>query len=94
MVTFCRHVATPKMANMLEQGDTPLLPPARLEEIGYKIAAYPLTLLSAAMRAMQEALTTLQTGHHPDHLLDFATLRDMVGFTAYYTAEQQYTTHD
>lgn len=30
----------PKMANIDEGGMTPALPPARLEEIGFKIAAY------------------------------------------------------
>ena len=40
--------ALPQMANLVEGGDTPLLPPARLEALGYRIAAYPLTLLSAA----------------------------------------------
>lgn len=91
MRTFCRQVSGPKLANMVEQGDTPVLPPAQLEEIGYKIAAYPLTLLSAAARAMQEALTHLKAGRHPEHLLEFARLREIVGFPAYYAAEQKYT---
>lgn len=53
---------TPKLANMLEGGKTPVLPPAQLEEIGYKIAAYPLTLLSRAVSAMNEALDDLKYG--------------------------------
>ena len=53
---------TPKLANMLEGGKTPVLPPAQLEEIGYKIAAYPLTLLSRAVSAMNEALEDLKYG--------------------------------
>jgi 2-methylisocitrate lyase-like PEP mutase family enzyme len=91
MRAFCAQVPGPKMANMVEQGDTPVLSPARLEEIGYKIAAYPLTLLSAAAWAMQEALTALQNGQHPQRLLDFAALRQLVGFPEYYEAEQRYT---
>ncbi len=91
MQAFCAQVPGPKMANMVEQGDTPLLPPAHLEEIGYKIAAYPLTLLSAAAYAMQEALAALRVGQPPQHLLDFAALRQLVGFPAYYEAEQHYT---
>jgi 2-methylisocitrate lyase-like PEP mutase family enzyme len=82
------------MANMVEQGDTPLLPPDRLAELGYKIAAYPLTLLSAATRAMQEALTALKIGHHPERLLEFTTLRELVGFPVYYEAEQNYAINE
>jgi 2-methylisocitrate lyase-like PEP mutase family enzyme len=83
MVTFCREIPGAKMANLVENGDTPLLPPARLEEIGYRIAAYPLTLLSAATRAMQEALASLAAGTAPDRLLDFGDLQETVGFRAY-----------
>ncbi|MBI1879806.1 MAG: carboxyvinyl-carboxyphosphonate phosphorylmutase, partial [Chloroflexi bacterium] len=80
--------------NMVEQGDTPLLPPAYLAEIGYKIAAYPLTLLSAATYAMQEALVALKKGRQPERLLDFSTLQDIVGFSAYFEAEQKYAVRD
>jgi 2-methylisocitrate lyase-like PEP mutase family enzyme len=83
MVTFCREIPGAKMANLVENGDTPLLPPARLEEIGYRIAAYPLTLLSAATRAMQEALASMAAGTAPDRLLDFGDLQETVGFRAY-----------
>lgn len=94
MVAFCTRISGPKMANMVEQGETPVLPPDRLEALGYKIAAYPLTLLNAAARAMQESLVALKQGQHPDRLLDFATLRELVGFPAYYEAEQNYVIND
>lgn len=94
MRAFCTQVSGPKMANMVEQGETPILPPHRLQEIGYKIAAYPLTLLSAAARAMQEALAALKRGQSPERLLDFAALRELVGFPAYYEAEQNYVIND
>ncbi|MBF0130670.1 MAG: isocitrate lyase/PEP mutase family protein [Alphaproteobacteria bacterium] len=83
MRAYCDAVPGAKMANMLEQGKTPVLPPARLEEIGYKIAAYPLTLMSAAMRAMQRTLAALSAGVPPDGLMDFAEIQDIVGFPAY-----------
>jgi len=59
MKRICDEVPGHQMANMVEDGDTPVLPPERLEAIGYKIAAYPLTLLSAATRAMNDALHAL-----------------------------------
>jgi 2-methylisocitrate lyase-like PEP mutase family enzyme len=83
METLCREIPVPSMANMVEQGDTPILPPDRLEALGYRIAAYPLTLLSSAARAMREALAELAAGRHPRELLDFSELRGIVGFDTY-----------
>ncbi len=91
MARVCEAVPAPAMANMVEQGDTPVLPPARLEQLGYRIAAYPLTLLSAAMKAMEQALAEMAAGRHPDALLkDFAELREVVGFEDYYATEESY----
>jgi len=81
---------TPKLANMLEGGSTPILPPTELEAIGYKIAAYPLTLLSRAVAAMNEALGDLKEGREVDGLLTFPELREVVGFDAYYEEEERY----
>ncbi len=83
MATVCGEVPGVKMANMVEQGDTPVLPPERLEALGYGLAAYPLTLLSAAMRAMEEALAALASGRTPERLLEFSRLRSLVGFPDY-----------
>jgi 2-methylisocitrate lyase-like PEP mutase family enzyme len=83
MERVCREVPGHHLANMVEGGDTPLLPPERLAELGFKIAAYPLSLLSAATRAMQEALAALAAGRSPSALLPFAELREIVGFDAY-----------
>jgi len=33
--------------------------------MGYRIAAYPLTLLNVAVRAMQDALADLRAGRSP-----------------------------
>lgn len=91
MRRVCGEVPGVHMANLVEGGTTPLLPPAVLADIGYRIAAYPLTLLSAAMKAMTEALAEMKAGRHPDaQLLDFADLRRLVGFDAYYEAESRY----
>jgi 2-methylisocitrate lyase-like PEP mutase family enzyme len=83
MRVLCQELPGVKMANLVEGGDTPILTPERLEEIGYKIAAYPLTLLSAATRAMQEALAKLSRGDEPERLLGFDELRKIVGFEEY-----------
>lgn len=39
---------------MLEGGGkTPILTPHELEEVGYKLAVYPLSLMGVSLRAMQ-----------------------------------------
>ena len=52
MTEICRSPPGPKMANIVEGGLTPELSIEALQAIGYSLAAYPLTLLAAAMRAM------------------------------------------
>ena len=84
MRRICAEAPGLHLANLLEDGETPLLPPAALGAIGYRLAAYPLTLLSAAMRAMIESLEDMTAGRHPQgRLLGFAELRRRVGFEAY-----------
>jgi len=94
MREYCKRVPGPKLANMLEQGDTPILPPEVLREMGYTIAAYPLTLMSSAVKAMEVALGELKSGD-PGRvqplLKDFAEIREIVGFDAYYTEETKYS---
>lgn len=90
MERLCAAIEGPKMANMVEGGDTPILPPARLEALGYQIAAYPLTLMSAAVRAMMEALDALGAGETPERMVDFETLREIVGFPEYDREQARY----
>jgi 2-methylisocitrate lyase-like PEP mutase family enzyme len=73
------------MVNLVEGGDTPLLPRERLEQLGFRIAAYPLTLLAVAAHALEDALARMRTGGHPaeSERLSFAALRELVGFPAY-----------
>ena len=51
MRRYCLEVDGPKMANLIEGGKTPLLSPSRLQQIGYSIAVYPLTLLNVSIAA-------------------------------------------
>lgn len=90
MRRFCTEVPGPKMANMVEQGRTPVLPPAELEAIGYAVAAYPLTLMLASLAAMTQALDALKEGRCPQELASFETLKDVVGFSEYYDEEMRY----
>ena len=62
MRRFCAAMHKPCMANLVPGGKTPVLPAAQLQEIGYKLALYPVMLLSSAIAAMQATLTALQPG--------------------------------
>lgn len=90
MARYCNEVPGPKMANMVEQGNSPFLAPPRLEEIGYKIAIYPVSLMLASIAASNRVLATLNQGHDTNANATFQELQDIVGFPAYYEDEKKY----
>ena len=90
MARYCAEVPGPKMANLIEHGRTPLLSPARLEALGYSIAVYPLTQLSAAIRAMRASLAAISAGEVADNVLDFRELTAAVGFDHYHALAARY----
>ena len=80
------------MANIVEGGLTPNLAMNELSELGYQIAAYPLTLLSAAMNAMKITLGRMTIDQPRNNLLlDFGELRKDIGFDDYYENSEAYT---
>ena len=87
---YCENVPGPKMANMVEQGKTPLLRPEKLQKIGYKIVACPLTLMLAGIRAMENVLKDMLSGNQTQETAEFAHLREIVGFPEYYETEKKY----
>jgi len=90
MRRYCADVDGPKMANMIEGGRTPLLPPAELQALGYSIAVYPLTALNVAIVAIREALASLKRGQRPAAAMEFDGLKQAVGFPEYYAEEARY----
>lgn len=91
MREICAATDAPNMANIVEGGETPDLSREVLQDIGYRIAAYPLTLMSAAMRAMVQTLGQLAKDQPRDGLMDFGDLRKRIGFDDYYAASEIYT---
>ncbi len=90
MQRYCSEVSGTKMANLIENGKTPILPYDQLEAMGYAIAVYPLSLLSASVKAMQETLKSIKTGDQPQNVLHFEALQSAVGFPEYYAGEKKY----
>ena len=94
MRRFCTAMKRPCMANLLPSGKTPMLPPAQLQNIGYKLAVYPILLMSSAIAAMQAALTALRPGATTPQppSISFTDLQKLVGFPAYWDRETRYQT--
>lgn len=92
MEIICREVPGYKMANMVEGGATPILPMQELQDMGFRLVAWPLTLLSASMQAMETALQQLKADDPRTGLMDFATLQDRIGFSDYYARAAAYGT--
>jgi len=83
MRRVCAEAPGIHLANLVHGGSTPILPPDELEAIGYRIAAYPVALLSAATRAMNDALRAIRAGEAFDPGVSFEELRAIVGFDRY-----------
>jgi 2-methylisocitrate lyase-like PEP mutase family enzyme len=92
MRRFCAAMKRPCMANLLPSGKTPMLPPAQLQNIGYKLAVYPILLMSSAIAAMQAALTALRPGATTPQppSISFTDLQKLVGFPDYWDRETRY----
>jgi 2-methylisocitrate lyase-like PEP mutase family enzyme len=92
MRSFCSAIRKPCMANMVPGGKTPILPPSELERLGYKLALYPVMLLSSAIAAMQATLEALRPGAAvtAPPTVSFTQLQTIVGFPAYWERETRY----
>jgi 2-methylisocitrate lyase-like PEP mutase family enzyme len=96
MRRFCSAMKRPCMANMVPGGKTPVVPPDRLQQIGYKLALYPVMLLSAAIAAMQSTLEALRPGATEPACpsVSFTELQSVVGFPQYWERETKYRSPD
>lgn len=90
MEAICRRVPGHHLANMLEEGATPILEDQVLEAMGFKLIAHPFTAFGASIAAMKEALRALREGRPPDKRLPWEELKKDVGFPDYYEEEDRY----
>ncbi|MEV6083987.1 methylisocitrate lyase [Streptomyces parvulus] len=84
---FRRAVDVPLLANLTEFGKTPLLDVRTLENIGFNIALYPVTLLRIAMGAVEDGLRTIAAEGTQESLLPRMQTRsrlyELLGYDAY-----------
>jgi 2-methylisocitrate lyase-like PEP mutase family enzyme len=90
MKRVIKEVPGHHMINLIEDGETPLLEMNELEDIGFKIAVFPLTLMSASVKTMQESLRNMKNKTYNTNVSKFSDLRDIVGFNEYYEIEDKY----
>jgi 2-methylisocitrate lyase-like PEP mutase family enzyme len=94
MKRFCRTVPRPCLANMVFEGKTPVLPAAELQEIGYRLAVYPVAGLTAVISALRQSYASIVPGSgipQPQHLT-FPELQEAVGFPGYWDREKRFAT--
>ena len=78
-----RRAPKPTVANMIEQGKTPVLPHSTLAELGFQLVLYPLTGLYASVKALETVYGTLleqgTTQGHEDRLIAFEDFNELIG---------------
>ena len=90
METICREAPGHHLANMLEDGATPVLSNAALEAMGFKLVAHPFALLGSSILAMKKTLAILSKGGTPGERVSFKELKEDVGFDEYYREQERY----
>jgi methylisocitrate lyase len=89
-----RSLPPPLVANMVEQGLTPQLPPDELAAMGFQLIVYPLSGLYAATRAMQEIYARLRSDGHTldvrDRLMTFPEFNRLVGLDEKYALDARF----
>lgn len=89
--TFPDH---PLIANMVEKGRTPVLTKTELEQLGYKIAIFPVTALLASVQAMTQVYEHFKDSgssvQNPVELYDFGELSKLMGFEDVWEFEKRF----
>ncbi|MEK7944313.1 isocitrate lyase/PEP mutase family protein [Pigmentiphaga sp. YJ18] len=80
------------MANMLEGGRTPILRPAELEQLGFRIVIYGINLLMHATKTMRECLEDIRSGELrlTGRGVSFEEYKRIVGFYDWAALEDRY----
>ena len=89
-----RRAPKPTVANMIEQGRTPILPREKLAELGFGLILYPLTGLYSAARALESAYGRLRaqgdSSGHEDQLIAFERFNELIGLDRTYAFAERY----
>ena len=86
-----RSFDVPQLANMLEDGDTPMLPPAELAELGFAMVAYPTSLIFRVADGLRDTLGKMRRGQLTDTPpeLSFDEFKRIVGLDEWAALEER-----
>ena len=86
----------PLLANMTEFGKTPLIPASRFAELGYALVIFPVTMMRAALRTLDEGYAELlATGTQAgimDRLRTRKELYERIGYAEHDAREERWAT--
>lgn len=86
----------PVMANMIENGKTPLMTNKEIHEMGFSIAIHPNVLIYtqtfAAERLLKDMVNLGTTKNQMDKMVTFPEFNDFIGLDDINNIEQKYAT--
>jgi 2-methylisocitrate lyase-like PEP mutase family enzyme len=95
LATVARNFhGVPLVANLVEDGKTPMLAPKDLEALGYKIILYPISALLAVTRRLQNVYAGLLSGDRDaidDARARFGEYNGIVGLPEYLAMAKTYS---
>lgn len=97
MITIRNKIEAPLLANMIEEGKTPLLSAAELNEIRHEIVIYPLSTLyttAFAVKKLASYLKERDTTKGFIDMLNFDEFNSTVNLKEYYDIECGYNSMD
>jgi 2-methylisocitrate lyase-like PEP mutase family enzyme len=97
MARIGSEIEAPLLANMVEGGRTPILPAARLQQLGYAMAIYPAVGFLAITAALERVYTHLKKTGDTNALpatesYGFARMCELMGFPDAWAFERQWAT--
>jgi 2-methylisocitrate lyase-like PEP mutase family enzyme len=97
MRRICAAVPAPTMANMVEGGRTPLLSRSELEDIGYRLAIFPNSVLRLVCRQVERFLAAFHASGETNSVLpdmySHHELFELFDFSRFVAIEERYTAY-
>lgn len=96
MKTVAEKIKAPLIANMVEEGKTPILTASELEAIGYKIVIYPSSAIYAATRAVVDLLQSIKENGSTEsyfksgRMVSFKEFNELIGVEDMRELEKKY----
>lgn len=96
MRRICAELDGPCLANNIEAGESPVLPAAELQDIGYALMTHPVAATYTVAKAVRDLMNALRrdgtTEAVRDRMVDFTEFNEMVGLSDLRRQEEQYLT--